>query len=134
MIGQAEADGLMLHESLLPSMLGADSHVVQPGLYCCYLVFLAISLRQQHMHAWSLVLAAALVCLGGSLVLDVLQESDWLPRHHRLHQDAAFAMLLEDGLKWLGIIAWATYWQIQAMREIRMYYSCEREARRHPLD
>lgn len=127
-------DGLMLHESLLPSLLRADSHVVQPALYACYLVFLGISLRQQRLHAWSLLLAAGLVCLGGSLFLDVLQESDWLPGHHRLHQDAGFAMLLEDGLKWLGIIAWATYWQIQAVREIKRCCSCECQAEQHPLN
>lgn len=112
-------DGLMLHEEVVPRLLHLNDRVVQPGLYVVYLGILAVSLRKLNRAPSLLILGAALACLGASMALDLLHESDLLDPRHLLRTDPAFAMWLEDGLKWLGIVAWAGYWQTQAWWQLR---------------
>jgi hypothetical protein len=111
-------DGLMLHEAVIPGWLGISDRVVQPALYATYLAILWKGLRSHSMDRWSLILAASLSTLATSLLIDVLKESEWLDPRHPLHLQPAFAMWCEDGLKWLGILAWSAYWQIQAYRRL----------------
>ena len=106
-------DGLMLHEELIPQWLGLSDRVVQPGLYMVYAALLGLSLRP--MRPWMkepqfLILLAAMLCLGASIGVDLMIESQWLSARHPLMLDHGYAMWLEDGLKLLGIVAWWGYW------------------------
>lgn len=112
-------DGLMLHEEVLPKLLHLDDRVVQPALYIVYLALLSLGLRRLKRTPDLVILGAALGCLAASMALDLAKESDLLGPRHILHTDAAFAMWLEDGFKWLGIVAWAGYWQTQAWWQLR---------------
>jgi len=106
-------DGLMLHEELVPLWLGLSDRVVQPGLYMVYAALLGLTVRQ--LRPWLkepqfLILLAASACLGASISVDMVIESNWLSARHPLMLDESYAMWLEDGLKLLGIVAWWGYW------------------------
>lgn len=103
-------DGLMLHEELLPNLAGVHYTVMQPALYALYAALLGLSLRGIRAHLRDLVLLAAIFCLGGSVAVDMLQESHLLSERNPLVLDEGLAMWLEDGLKLLGIVAWWGFW------------------------
>ena len=114
-------DGLMLHETVLPGLLGIHDRLVQPALYCVYAALLGLCLskrRPQMTQPQFLVLLAALLCLGASVALDLLRDSHWIPARHPLMLDEALFMWWEDGLKLLGIVAWSGYWIGQASEEV----------------
>jgi len=106
-------DGLMLHEELLPHWLGVSDRVVQPGFYAIYAALLGFTMRK--LRPWMkepqvLILLAASLCLGASVSVDMVIESNLLSPRHPLMLDEGYAMWLEDGLKLLGIVAWWGYW------------------------
>lgn len=106
-------DGLMLHEELLPAFLHLDDRVVQPGLYALYAGLLGLIMRK--LRPWMgeagfLILLASVACLGSSVTVDMLKESNLLSPRDPLILDEGYAMWLEDGLKLLGIVAWWGYW------------------------
>ena len=121
-------DGLMLHEALLPHWLGVSDQVVQPALYALYGALLLLCLREHNrakrrQGAPFLVLWAAALCLGSSVAIDVVVESGWLNERHRLMLDEAYELWWEDGLKLLGITAWAGYWISFARISVRQKVS-----------
>lgn len=106
-------DGLMLHEELFPAFLHLDDRVVQPGLYTLYALALGLlmgQLRPRMAEPGFLILLGSVLCLGSSVTLDMLKESNWLSPRHPLMLDEGLSMWLEDGLKLLGIVAWWGYW------------------------
>lgn len=106
-------DALMLHEEFLPQLLHLAPMVVQPGLYCVYAVLLLSALKK-FPHLWSRpearIFVIAMLCLGGSVLIDMLKDSELLDPRSRLVRDPGYAMWLEESLKLLGIAAWTLFW------------------------
>ena len=93
-------DAFLIHERLAPDILRIDEKVV----YAILLVFILFYLKS----FWLTILRtryslfiASLILLGSSLILDVLPWPEELL--------GGWQYLLEDGLKWLGIVSWCIY-------------------------
>jgi hypothetical protein len=106
-------DALMLHEEFLPHLLHLSPRVVQPGLYCVYGVLLLGALKK-FPRLWSRpeagIFLAALLCLGGSIFVDMLKDSQWLDPRGRFLREPGYALWVEESLKLLGIAAWSLFW------------------------
>lgn len=91
-------DLFQFHEYLAPTYLGLP----EPGVYVLLAVVMAAYLwifRRQWPRADAILLLLALCFLGGSVSIDVLLDR-WL---WRLDD---WKYLIEDGLKWFGILSW----------------------------
>lgn len=89
-------DAMMLHEVFLPTKLGVSEEVIMVGyglVAVLYLVLSARSVSSTPYLAW--LLAGCL--LGGSFMVDFVAMSGDLE------------YLIEDGLKFAGIVFWAAY-------------------------
>lgn len=93
-------DAFQVHEGLLPRI--GLSQVVYPVLYGAAVGLLLIAGRRTWMAAAPLVLAAALLFLGGSIAVDEVYDlvGEGL---------GAGEVAIEDGLKFIGIALWATF-------------------------
>lgn len=93
-------DFFQFHEALAPAYLGFDEKTIYAflatALLAQLLVFSKLLLRSPF---W--MLAASFLMLGASAAVDIV--SPWLWRL------GYWSYLLEDGLKWLGIVAWSLY-------------------------
>lgn len=102
-------DALMLHEDLLPRLLGIPEELLLIGYGLLALLYLVTSLRAVwHTPYLPWLLSGAL--LGGSISIDFLMATSELE------------YLLEDGLKFAGIIFWLTYAVLtclQTLEEVR---------------
>ena len=93
-------DAFLIHERLAPDILRIDEKVVYAILLAVVLFYLKSFWRTILRTRYTLFLAS-LILLGSSVALDTL------PWFEELQRDLQF--LLEDGLKWLGIVSWCIY-------------------------
>lgn len=93
-------DLFQFHESLAPRYLGLGERTVYALLAAAILSSL-VFFRKLLLSSRIGLLAVSFVLLGSSVSIDVL--SPWIGRMGHWHY------LLEDGLKWLGIAAWAAF-------------------------
>lgn len=94
-------DFFMFHEALAPHLLGIDELFVYVTLGLAGLVYL-FGFRAEIYATRYLWLVASVGCLGLSVSSDLVME--WLDR-----EPGGWWFLLEDGLKWFGIVLWARY-------------------------
>ena len=89
-------DFLMVHEAFVPDYLGLPE-LLPLGAYAAAMAWYLWRFRAFHLSMDAGLLAAALVLLGSSVLADLAYSDayDGLP------------VLLEDGLKFGGICAWA---------------------------
>jgi hypothetical protein len=100
-------DALMLHEVVLPTLFG----IPEEATFAAYgLLALGYLWAFRHLHLGLRVdlMAAALCLFGASILLDIVAPG--LGR---------WQLLLEDGLKFAGICAWAAYHGDAACRLLR---------------
>lgn len=90
-------DALMMHERLLPALLGIEQHTVYLFYVISLLLWMVAFRRRIHafLPGWLLV---GLSCFALSVGLDLLPEGG--------HAESLPPML-EDGLKWIGIVLWS---------------------------
>lgn len=93
-------DLFQLHESLGPAYLGWNEGIGYALLGASVLALLAVH-RSSIVASRYLPLLISFLCLGASVFVDVLEPWLWRTR--------SLAFLLEDGLKWLGIVGWSAY-------------------------
>ena len=90
-------DLLLLHSNVIPQVTGAPE-LVAIGLVVAPAAVWVGHWRREVLRTRWLILAAALLGSTGSVLVDSLWSST-----------RATALLAEDGAKFLGIVAWATY-------------------------
>lgn len=94
-------DLLLLHSSVFPKLFGVSKTMVL-AVYGCMGLAWAISNRHEIVRTrWGL-LGAAGVAMGGSIVID------------QLFAGASWSLVAEDGAKFMGVLAWATYFSLTA--------------------
>ena len=93
-------DVFALHASVLKHLLGGSKNAAQLLVILPVLVWVVVFVGDI-LRTRSALLFAALASLAGSVVVDVL---------FGLGGDAS--LLVEDGMKFLGILAWAQYFAI----------------------
>ena len=111
-------DLLLLHSSVFPKLFGVSKTMIL-AVYGLLGLAWAISNRREIIRTrWGL-LGAAGVAMGGSIVIDQLFAS------------ASWSLVAEDGAKFMGVLAWATYFSLTA-RDIAS--SVVRELRERSVD
>ena len=85
-----------LHAAMAPTGLGVPKVAVVAGLAGALVPLLAVNWREV-MRTRTVVLAASLVALGGALVIDTASRP------------GSGALVAEEGLQFLGIVAWAVW-------------------------
>jgi hypothetical protein len=101
-------DMFQLHESVFPILF----HVPEKAVYGLLVLAMATYLLRcwpQIRSKWPL-LCAALLCLAASVLADLLEQWLWRIGH--------WSYFVEDGLKWLGIVAWGTFCFESCMAEL----------------
>lgn len=93
-------DLFQFHESLVPTYLGWNEEMGYALLGTAILALLAVH-RRSILESPFRLLAVSFLCFGASVFVDVLEPWLWRTR--------SLAYLLEDGLKWLGIVSWSAY-------------------------
>ena len=93
-------DAFALHASVLKHLFGGSKNAAQLLVILPVLVWVVVFVGDI-LRTRSALLFAALASLAGSVVVDVL---------FGLGGDAS--LLVEDGMKFLGILAWAQYFAI----------------------
>lgn len=86
-------DLFMIHEDVLP-FFGVPQFVTYAAYAAAVALYFAVFWRQIFAHR-PMLMALALLLLGASVVIDVV----W-------HTDRAARVFIEDGAKFLGILAW----------------------------
>jgi hypothetical protein len=108
-------DFFMIHDYMLPSALGGiiPFRVELVFLIPLGLAFAAfvVGYRRELLRTRYGILVAAVVLLGGSVVIDLF--SDWLTTHL-----GPWRILAEDGFKWMGIVCWALYFTEAALQRV----------------
>ncbi|WP_135467547.1 hypothetical protein [Crenalkalicoccus roseus] len=100
-------DALMLHEVVLPTLFGIPEEAIFAAYGLLALGYLW-AFRRLHLGFRADLMAAALCLFGASILLDIAEPG--LGR---------WQILLEDGLKFAGICAWAAYHGDAACRLLR---------------
>lgn len=90
-------DLLMLHEDTLPNRLGLPEYLAYL-IYAGIALYIAVRFRDRLASAPLAGLFLALVFLGSSVMVDALTEFG--------NQQT----VIEDGLKFVGLIVWSVYW------------------------
>lgn len=98
-------DALMLHEVFLPEKLSVSEEVVMIGYGVVALIYLFVSIRSVKDTPYLAWLLAGCL-LGGSFMVDFAAMTGDLE------------YLVEDGLKFAGIVFWAAYAALTAMQII----------------
>jgi hypothetical protein len=98
-------DALMLHEVFLPEKLGVSEEVIMVGYGLVALLYLFVSIRSVRGTPYLAWLIAGCL-LGGSFMVDFAAMTGDLE------------YLVEDGLKFAGIVFWATYAALTALQII----------------
>lgn len=103
-------DLLLIHDEVAPDHLGIPENVVLVLLGLAAAAYAMVFRRELTAVAdrW-LLLAASLGWFGASVFLDVVAD-DWFGRHH---------FLVEDGCKFVGIIAWAAFVALTTLDRVR---------------
>jgi len=102
-------DLFQIHESLAPVYLGVPEKGVYALLGLAVAVYLLV-FRAELLNRRGLLLLGALGLLAASVLVDSLDSWLWRMGH--------WTYLLEDGFKWMGIVAWAAFciaWCRQAL-------------------
>lgn len=92
-------DFFLFHELIAKRYLGLSEKTVFI-LYGCIITVLLLHYRQLIIQTNYPLLAVALIFFGGSIFVDILQDS----------LSIEWPVLLEDGLKFLGISSWFGYY------------------------
>lgn len=94
-------DLFLIHEELAPTHLG-----MREGVYVALLVALGLTyvlvFRRRIFQRRAVVLLAALALLATSMLIDALLEPRYWP-------NGTWTYLVEDGLKWIGIVCWLAF-------------------------
>ena len=101
-------DLLQLHAGVIQELVPLSKHVVElliAGSAAAWLWFNQREIRRTR----SMVLGAALVALATSILVDATSPESW-------------SVVWEDGAKFLGILAWATYFVITAADVLRSIF------------
>lgn len=93
-------DLFQIHESLAPVYLGIPEGAVY-GLLGLAVAAYLLSFRDQLLNRRGLLLLGALGLLAASVGVDGLERWLWRLGH--------WTYLLEDGLKWMGIVSWCAF-------------------------
>lgn len=93
-------DLFQIHESLAPVYLGVPELAVYALLGLAVASYL-ITYRDQWLNRRGLLLLGALSLLAASVLSDGVERWLWRMGH--------WTYLLEDGLKWMGIVAWMSF-------------------------
>lgn len=94
-------DYFMFHEEIAPRYLGLGEPVVIGFLVFAVGAYL-VAFRRQILATRFLWLVAALGLFGGSVLVDAVIEP-------LLTNPSSWIYVVEDGLKWVGIVCWARY-------------------------
>ncbi|MBA3345005.1 MAG: hypothetical protein H0T44_06840 [Gemmatimonadales bacterium] len=90
-------DLFVFHELLAPGYLRVSERLVV-AVYCTLLAGIIVRFRRELLSSADPLLGGALACLAGSLAVDMLAPN--LGWYH----------LVEDGLKFIGITLWSTFY------------------------
>ena len=92
-------DMFQLHESVFPTLL----HVPEKAVYLLLALSVAAYLWRwrAQIRSHGPLLFASLGCLAASVLADQLEQSMWPIGH--------WSYFVEDGFKWLGIVAWGAF-------------------------
>lgn len=93
-------DLFQIHESLAPVYLGIPEGAVY-GLLGLAVAAYLLSFRDQVLNLRGVLLLGALGLLAASVGVDGLERWLWRLGH--------WTYLLEDGLKWMGIVSWCAF-------------------------
>jgi hypothetical protein len=93
-------DLFQIHESLAPVYLGIPEMAVYALLGVAVAAYL-VRFHDQWLNRRGLFLLLSLCLLAASVVVDGLERWLWRLGH--------WTYLLEDGLKWMGIVAWGAF-------------------------
>lgn len=93
----ATDDLLMLHEDVFPNLVGIPERLVFIS-YFLIAAGIAVLHRAAILRGPTTGLILAIMLLGGSVVVDILLE--YSPAE----------VIVEDGLKFVGLIVWSVYW------------------------
>jgi hypothetical protein len=89
-------DFFMIHEDVLP-LFGVPQPLTYAGYAGAAALYLLLSWRQI-LNSRPLLMALAMALLGASVVIDVL-----------VHSESTLHVFMEDGAKFLGILAWTSF-------------------------
>jgi hypothetical protein len=92
-------DLFLIHEELAPRYLQLDEKWVV-ATYGVAVAWYLVTFRSVILDSEYLLLLAALLFLGSSVLVDELVEHKWL---------SPWRIVVEDGLKLLGIVSWTAY-------------------------
>lgn len=99
-------DFFLFHEKIWPFFTGLPDAIVM-GAYAAFAAAFALRFRDRLRAGSPALLGLAVAFLGLSVAMDLL-----LPQHDT-------AVFVEDGLKWFGILFWALFFTLQAVRDLR---------------
>lgn len=91
-------DSLMLHERVLPRLLGVGQGAIY-AVYATVVLCWLIAYRRRHAGTLPVWLVLSFACFAASVLLDVLPPERRPP--------ARWHPLIEDGFKWIGIVLWS---------------------------
>jgi hypothetical protein len=104
-------DWLQVHESLVPLHLGLDELVMVVVGAAILLTYLWVFYPRLMREPARARLGFALVCLGLSVSIDIVAQKLFGSLGH-------WEYLFEDGLKWMGIAAWLTFFWDAAIKSL----------------
>ncbi len=105
-------DLLMLHEDTLPNRLGVSEYFAY-AVYGLSALIIAVRFRLQLAKAPLAGLFVAVVLLGLSVSLDAVTEF------------SNRQTVIEDGLKFVGLIVWSVYWIDRASTAMALHRSAQ---------
>ncbi|MDO5699791.1 MAG: hypothetical protein Q4G51_17645 [Dermatophilus congolensis] len=113
-------DAFALHESVFPS-IGIPEEAVYAGILLLTIIYAWLFRPQIKAAAW-LFLALAVMALAGSVAVDVIWQL--------LDPSSGYAlqMLVEDGLKLVGIAAWVAYAAMSTRGLVRHHFARDSSA------
>ena len=102
-------DLYMLHEQVFPEYLNIPEHFVYL-FYAVYLTFFLIRFKNILLRSEYLILMAAFLFLGMSVLIDEVAELNFLPKHGSFIYK--YETLIEDFFKSFGILTWLIYFSL----------------------
>lgn len=93
-------DYFLVHETLAPRHLGVDEKAVYAGHLTLTVLYLVLFSKEIMRSRFTLLVLAL-----GLLSLSAITDQVW----HYFGDPGPWSYLVEDGFKWLGIVAWLRY-------------------------